>query len=123
VGDTDRRDIQQRAEVEREAGAAWVVAAGGVDEQDVRRSREPAHRRLQQGPLAEREQARLVRRARLARHHRRRATRTRGRPCPLAGAAPAAAAAREADEDAADPRARLEPPQGRVERRQASRKR
>ena len=37
VGDADGRDVEHRAEVEGQAGAARVVAAGGVDQEDVRR--------------------------------------------------------------------------------------
>jgi hypothetical protein len=37
VGDADGREVEDGAEVEGEAGAARVVAAGAVDEEDVRR--------------------------------------------------------------------------------------
>ncbi len=63
VGDADRRAVEDGAEVEREPGSAGVVAAGGIHEQDVGRSGQSPDGRLQQRPLAERQQSSLVARA------------------------------------------------------------
>ena len=52
--------LQLRAEVDGEAGPARVVAAGGVDDQDVGRRLERAHRLLQHRTGAQREQAGAV---------------------------------------------------------------
>src|SRR5829696_9814918 len=64
VGNADRRDIQHKAEVEGEAGTPWVVAAGRVEEQHARALGERLHGALEAPALAQREQARRVRRAR-----------------------------------------------------------
>jgi hypothetical protein len=63
--DADRRQVELGAEVEGEAGSPRVIPSGCVDEEDVRRPLEPVDCRLQRRPLAEGEQAGLVRRARL----------------------------------------------------------
>jgi hypothetical protein len=52
VGDADGWEVEDGAEVEGEAGAARVVAAGAVDEEDVRRVLEGARRGFQQGAFA-----------------------------------------------------------------------
>jgi poly-gamma-glutamate capsule biosynthesis protein CapA/YwtB (metallophosphatase superfamily) len=66
VRDAHGGHVQNRAEVEREAGAARVVAASSVDEQEIGSARESPDGRLQQRPFAEGKQARLVGRARRA---------------------------------------------------------
>jgi hypothetical protein len=73
---------------------------------------------LEQGSLAESEQARLVGSGGAAGHGDGLAARARSCPRPVSGAAGPAAAAGEADEDRAEPRAGLEPPQQGVERGQ-----
>ena len=50
--DADRGHVEHRAEVHGQAGAARVVAPGGVDEQDVGGFVQGAHRGLEQRPLA-----------------------------------------------------------------------
>jgi hypothetical protein len=47
-------EIQDCTEVESEAGSAWVVSAGGVDKEDVRRFRESADNGFEQGSFAQR---------------------------------------------------------------------
>ena len=107
MGDPNCRQIEDGAEVEGQAGAARMVPARCVDEQDIRLPGKSPHRRLQQRPLAEREQARLVRGARLAcdegtcdklatPHD------SRARPAGIARLTGAALAVREADEAAGD---------------------
>jgi hypothetical protein len=54
VGDPYGWEIQDSTELESEAGSAWVVSAGGVDEEDVRRFRESADSGLEQGSFAQR---------------------------------------------------------------------
>jgi len=49
------REVQHSAEVEGQAGSARVVAAGGVDQEHVRRLRQCAYRGFEQGALAQRE--------------------------------------------------------------------
>jgi len=102
--------------MEREAGAARVIAACSVDEQHVWRLRERAHRRLEQRSLTQGEQARLVRCARAPWHDGRLVADRGSHPRRVAAATRAAAATGETDEDGADPRSRSEPPRGRVER-------
>jgi hypothetical protein len=70
VRDSDRRDVQHRAEVQCEARAARVVATGCVDEQDVRQLAESSDRSLEEWAFTQGEQARLVRGACLAFDHR-----------------------------------------------------
>jgi hypothetical protein len=60
VRDADRRDVEDRAEVERDAGAARMVSACAVDQENVRRLAQRADRGFQQGAFAQREQTRLV---------------------------------------------------------------
>jgi endonuclease-8 len=60
VGDADGGQIEDGAEVDRQAGAARMVATGGVDDQDARPLRQGPNGRFEQRPLAEGEQARLV---------------------------------------------------------------
>src|SRR3972149_11955386 len=49
--DTDRRDRQPDAEVQRQSGAAGMVAAGGVDDEHLRLHGGTADRRLpERGP-------------------------------------------------------------------------
>jgi hypothetical protein len=52
VRHADGRQVERRAEVQRQAGAARMVAAGGVDEHDVGALRQRLDRRLQQRSLA-----------------------------------------------------------------------
>jgi hypothetical protein len=52
VRDSDGRDVEHRAEVESEAGPAWMVSAGGVDKKDVKRLGKRADSGLQQLALA-----------------------------------------------------------------------
>jgi hypothetical protein len=52
VRDADSRDVEHRAEVESEAGSAWMVSTGGVDKEDVRRLGKCADSGLQQLALA-----------------------------------------------------------------------
>src|SRR5438093_13390522 len=101
--------------MEREAGAARVIAACSVDEQHVWRLRERAHRRLEQRSLTQGEQARLVRCARAPWHDGRLVADRGSHPRRVADIAGAAAAAGEADEDAADPRSWSKLPPRRVE--------
>jgi hypothetical protein len=37
VRDADSRDVENRTEVQSEAGSAWMVSTGGVDQEDVGR--------------------------------------------------------------------------------------
>jgi hypothetical protein len=119
VRHADGRHVQHRTEVQREARPARMVAPGRVDEEHLRRFRERADRGLQQGSFAESQQARLVGSGGAAGHGDGLAARARSCPRPVSGAAGPAAAAGEADEDRAEPRAGLEPPQQGVERGQA----
>jgi hypothetical protein len=43
VGDSDGREIEDLAEMEGEAGAAGMVSAGGVDQEDIRLRGEGSH--------------------------------------------------------------------------------
>jgi hypothetical protein len=52
VRDADGRNVEHRAEVESEAGSAWMVSAGGVNQEDVRRLGKRANSGLQQLTLA-----------------------------------------------------------------------
>jgi hypothetical protein len=63
VRDADRRHVEDRAEVERDAGAARMVPARAVDQEDVRRLAQRADRGFQEGAFAQCEQTRVVRRA------------------------------------------------------------
>ena len=116
VRDPDGREVEQGAELEREAGSARMVAASCVDEEYVRHVWQRANSGFQECALAEGEQARLVRRSRMTWHHCRNSA--EGRCCPrrVACLAGAALPAGEADEDAADSRVRLESPCSRPER-------
>jgi hypothetical protein len=112
----DRRKVQDRTEVQREACSAWMVTAGRIDEEHVRWLPEGADGGLQQRSFTECEQARLIRSAGAARQHDGLATDTRRCPGRISGAVRPAAAASEADEDRADACAWLEPPRPSVER-------
>src|SRR5256712_5669763 len=59
VGHAHRGHVEYRAEVEREAGAAWMILAGAGNEDDIRPPRESSHHGFEDGPFAEREQPRL----------------------------------------------------------------
>ena len=96
-----------------------MVASGRVDEEDFRRLHEGSDGGLQQHPLTESEQARLVGGTGAARDHDRLVADTGCCPSGISGPSRAAAAAVEADEDRADPRGRLEAPRRGVERGQA----
>jgi protein-L-isoaspartate(D-aspartate) O-methyltransferase len=105
--DADGRDVEDGAEVERDARTARMVAARGVDEKDVRLRAERSHRRLEQRALAKREQARLVRQASLAFDNGAFATDGGRGPREVTGLAGAGPALGEADEaPAARPPAR-----------------
>src|SRR6266545_5356926 len=110
MGDADGREIQNCAELEREPRPARVVTARGVDQEDIRRLRKGTDGCFQQRAFAQREQSRLVGGARPALYDNRLAADIRGRPGLVTGLARTALAAGKADEDAADPRARLEQP-------------
>src|SRR6266536_5095114 len=68
VRDANSCEIEHRAEVDGKAGAAWMVTAGGIDENNVRRLRKRPNCRLEQRAFPEREQARLVRGTRATWH-------------------------------------------------------
>jgi hypothetical protein len=68
VRDAHGRKVQHPSEVEGEAGSPRVVAAGGVDDEDVRRLRKCANGSFEQLALAQRQQTRFVGRAGIARH-------------------------------------------------------
>jgi protein-L-isoaspartate(D-aspartate) O-methyltransferase len=104
--------------MEGEAASAWVVSARGIDQEHIGQPREGAHGGLQQGALTQREQSWLVGRARAACDYDCLAADAGGRPRRVAGMPGAALAAGEADEDSADPRARLKEPWRRLERAQ-----
>ncbi len=57
----DRRQRELCTQMERQPGAAWMVSAGGVDEQDLGTLWKSQHSLFHQGPLTEGEQAWLVR--------------------------------------------------------------
>jgi hypothetical protein len=52
VRDADGRDVEHRSQVESEAGSAWMVSTGGVDQEDVRRLAKCADSGLEQLALA-----------------------------------------------------------------------
>lgn len=52
VRDAHGGNVENRAEVESEAGSAWMVSTGGVDKEDVRRLGKCADSGLQQLALA-----------------------------------------------------------------------
>jgi hypothetical protein len=110
--------FEHRAELEREAGSARMVAAGRVDQEHVRRFRQRVDGGFQKFALPEGEQARLVRHARMTWHHCRCWADTRGCPRRVACLAGAAFPTGEADEDGTDLRFRLESPRCRPERGQ-----
>ena len=118
VRDADGRELEHGAELECEACSARMVAAGRVDQQYVRRLRQRANRGFQECALAEPEQARLVRCARMTWHHRRASIDPRGCPRRIARLARAPFPAGEADEDAADLGLQLESPPLRPKRSQ-----
>jgi hypothetical protein len=60
-GHPDRGQPKDGPEVEREAGAAGMVASGRVDHQHLRGDRQGAHGLLEQRPFPEGEQGRQVR--------------------------------------------------------------
>jgi hypothetical protein len=64
--DTDRREIEDRAEMDGYAGAARVVAAARVDEEHVRDLAQRPDSRLEQPAFAERQQSWLIRRTRVS---------------------------------------------------------
>jgi hypothetical protein len=66
VRDADRWEVQHRAEVEGEAGAAGVVSGGGVDQEDIRLRGEGSHGGFEQSSLSKGQQSWLVRCARSA---------------------------------------------------------
>lgn len=111
--DADDRQVELGAEVEGEAGLPRVIPPGGVDEEDVRRAIERADRRFQRGPLAEGEQAGLVRRARLPLDDCGRVG-TRGSPKWITRSARAALFAQGANEAAADDGVRVGPEERRL---------
>lgn len=115
----DRRDVQHRTEVQREARSALMVTAGRINEQHVRWLPDSSDYRLQQGSLTESEQARLVWSAGAALHDDGLTTGAHRRPSGISSAARPAATPDEADEDRADPRAGREPPRHGAERGQA----
>jgi hypothetical protein len=119
VGNAHGREIEDLAEVEGEAGAAGMVSAGGVDQEDVRRRGDGSHGGFEQRSLSEGQQSWLVRCARSAGYNDRLLADTGGCPRRVARLAGAGAASGEADEHGADPRDRLEPPRRRSERGQA----
>jgi hypothetical protein len=86
-----------------QAGAARMVAAGCVDQQDVRQLRKVPNRSFEQRPLAQGEQTRLVRCAPRSRDNRALAAHDSGAgPAEIPRGASPARSAREADEAAAD---------------------
>src|SRR5215207_1144502 len=113
-----RRQVEDRAEVECEAGSTRMIAAACVDDKDVRRHGERAHGALEQRTLAKGEKPRLVRRASLAGDDDCVAADGGARPGSVPGVSRPSSTASEADEAAADSRLQLEPPQGRVEPRE-----
>jgi hypothetical protein len=60
-GHPDRGQPKHGAKVEGKAGAARMVAAGGVDQQDLGGERQGTHGLLEQRPFAEGEQGRQIR--------------------------------------------------------------
>jgi hypothetical protein len=67
--DADRGEVEHGTQVDRQPGSSRVVATGGVEEQNVGRRLEQAHRPLHQGTHAEGQQPWLVRRPRNALDH------------------------------------------------------
>jgi hypothetical protein len=63
VGDANSREVEDRSELERKAGAARMVAAGRVDENDIRQLWQRTNGGFHERTLAEGEQARPVRRS------------------------------------------------------------
>jgi len=118
VGDADGRDVEHRAEVEGQPGAARVVAAGGVDEKEIRRLGKCTDGSFEQRAFAQRQQSRFVGGSGVAWDDGRLLTDAGGRPCLVAFMPSAALPAWEADEDAADARVRLRQPGLRHERGQ-----
>jgi hypothetical protein len=116
VRDADGRELKHRAELEREAGSARMVATGRVGQEHVRRLLQGANGGFQERAFAEGEEARLVWRARMTSHHSRLSSDARGRPRRVADVAGARVPADETDEDAADPHAPPESPGRRRER-------
>jgi hypothetical protein len=120
VGDADGRQPDNRPKVQGQTRASRMVAARGVDQQDVGRHGERAHRRLKQGPLAQREQSGRVGGVRLADHlgvrERAASAQHRGRrPGPVAADAGARLAARKAHEARTDGEWRRGPPGRRLD--------
>ena len=62
VRDADGREFEHRPELKGEAGPAQMIAAGRVDEKHIRQLRQRTNSGFQESPLAQCEQARLVRR-------------------------------------------------------------
>jgi len=102
VRDADRGHPEHRAEVEREAGAARMVACGRVHEQHVREAGQPPHGGLEQRALAQCQQGGLVGRRGTAGVHHDVVVQRRRRPGRVAARARAAQPARKAHEAAAD---------------------
>jgi hypothetical protein len=105
--------------MEREPGSARMVTTGCVHEEYVGRLAEAAHSVFEQPAFAQREQARLVRRARLTRDDGMRTDPALvhddggGRPARIAGLSRTRLPADEADEAAAHNGLALRPPQSR----------
>ena len=108
VCDTDGRDTNDCAELESQAGSAWMVATSRVDEEQVRRLRQRANGCFQECALAECEQAPLIGRACIPLDGGASRVRRTRCPCRIADLARAVGAAEEGDEGGADPRLWLE---------------
>jgi protein-L-isoaspartate(D-aspartate) O-methyltransferase len=104
VGDADRRQVEHRSEVEREACAPRMVAPRAVDKQHIRGEFEGENGCGERRPFAEREQSRLVRRAGFGFHHDRFLRGRCGAPERVTGGTGAVLPTDGADEAAADQR-------------------
>jgi hypothetical protein len=60
VGDANRRNIENPAELNRQSSPAGMIASSRVYEQYVRTMRQGPNRGFEEGPFPEREQPRLV---------------------------------------------------------------
>jgi hypothetical protein len=119
VRNADGRYPEGGPEVQRQPGTAWMIPASGVDQHDVRHARKRPRRRLQQWPLAQRQQPRQIRRTGLARHDRLREHMTtaqhRGRrPCRIPCCPRARPTARKAHHTRADGQHLGRPPGRRI---------
>ena len=54
VGHAHRGEVQHRFEVERQAGATWMIPAGGGDEEDVGTAPKSSNHAFEDRPLAQR---------------------------------------------------------------------